>query len=599
MATKTLNFAEIVNKAKRGEYKLPSFQRGWKWEVKQVKLFYESIRLTYPIGSFLVMTSQESELLAPKAFHGSGRRAEENKNLECLVLDGQQRITAGINLYYGLDDIEKGSEYYIDLNKIKAIFKLSNTNIEEEDKVKEFCDGLDVMEHGYLVNKPKRFDRRANFVKDKLIWTGYLTKEKQDDLDEIIELCKDNGDKKIIKRLLRKNLMTDLNVQVPVIELGKEFGLTAISRVFTTINTTGKLLTPFELVVAILYPYGINIAEDIKLLKLENKYYNYMDKNGEILLQTIALLSNSSPKKSDLPKNINKENYNQYKEDAVTLLNSLGEYLSDKLGMGLDSTEKLIPYDAIFAPMALVLKYIEDNINDHTNKSKAKRKIDIWFIASVLSQRYQEGVHAKQTKDKDEMIEWIKDEKLKPQWITGTYISPVIIKNAIPSGAIGKMIMCLINKEMPKDPIADRLIGFRDGAYSTEFHHIYPSRWAPKGLKDYNESIKLNVALNIMFLSTKTNADWLNFDPKQSISLVRNIYNDPKDIIKFFNSQYISKEAIENLEKLDKTVKDYQEFISIRYNTILETLKSYGFKEASQDEYTDEQLNNNENLVDD
>jgi len=41
--TTSANFKELIEKAHAGQYKLPAFQRKWKWTKKQVMSLYESL----------------------------------------------------------------------------------------------------------------------------------------------------------------------------------------------------------------------------------------------------------------------------------------------------------------------------------------------------------------------------------------------------------------------------------------------------------------------------------------------------------------------------------------------------------------------------
>jgi hypothetical protein len=54
--------------------------------------------------------------LAPKSFRGSAPNAEASVAEE-LVLDGQQRITAGLELFYDLGT----NHYFVDLRKVETL----------------------------------------------------------------------------------------------------------------------------------------------------------------------------------------------------------------------------------------------------------------------------------------------------------------------------------------------------------------------------------------------------------------------------------------------------------------------------------------------
>ncbi|WP_211828656.1 GmrSD restriction endonuclease domain-containing protein [Kistimonas asteriae] len=577
--TTAQNYSEIVEKAKTGDFKLPAFQRKWKWSNKQVMSLYDSLRLGFPIGSFLFLTSNDGSKLGPRSFYGAGNKAAHKEECESLILDGQQRITAGLSILYGLDDAE-GSEYYIDIKKVDALLKERKVNIEDEIAVKEFCDELEI-DDGYLTAKKRRKDRLEHFHKSKLLWTPLLTGQFENTLDELTDDIADKRDKNIIRKVVKKHLRPKSNLQVPVIEPGNEFDLSSISKVFTTINTSGKLLTPFELVVAILYPHDVKLEDDIIEFKSKYGFYNNIDKNGELLLQVVALLAGRSPKKSDLPKNIDHTAYEMYGEKAAQQLDAVGEFLTSSLGLGLDVTDKLVPYDAIFAPMALAFDFISQNITDQVEIASAKSKLRTWFVASSIMQRYQEGVHNKQSRDLEDIKKWILGgDREKPKWIKDAYISKQI-KAASPNGAIGKLFHCLINSKKPEDPLQREPIGFGDGLHSTQIHHVFPTRWAPKGLKGYTKSdTEINLALNTMFLFSKTNGHWLNFPPNNQLKNSVNSVGSQSAAYKIYKTQLFNDKSLEIISKNEMSVDDYDNFIEERYCEFVQIVSEYGVQEV-------------------
>lgn len=570
--TTALNYGAIIRKARSGHYQLPAFQRKWTWTTRQVMSLYESLRLGYPIGAFLFLTSPEGRILGPREFHGAGKLAAGNENSESLVLDGQQRITAGLSIAFGLEGVG-GNEYYIDCGKLDALLADQNVNLDDESQIARFVDSID-LDSGYLVAKQHRPDRSHYFVKSRLVWTGYLTQEKQAILDELLDTS-DKRTRSIVRKLVRTHLSPNENIQVPVIELGSEFDIAGISKIFSTINSSGKTLTPFELVVAILYPSGVKLEDDVDALKQQYRYYSNMDKNGEILLQVVALLSSKSPKKSDLPKTIDSVSYQRYRDIAAVALNDIGKFLTQHVGLGLDVTGKLTPYDALFAPMAVVYHRIQEKKLSNTEQGEVQSKLRRWFVASAVSQRYQEGVHSKQQKDADDMEAWILGGP-EPRWIGATVVTPSY-KLASPTGALGKLLLCLINSRNPSDPVLGGSVGYRDGASVPQVHHIFPTRWAPKGIADFKKgAMDTNLALNTMVLAAETNSDWLNFDPKIQVEGSK----FPRD--QSFHPQLISDDAIAVLLEPSKKISDYNRFIELRYRALVSKLAEFGVHESER-----------------
>ncbi|UQB80121.1 hypothetical protein KI429_12870 [Pseudomonas shirazica] len=132
----------------------------------------------------------------------------------------------------------------------------------------------------------------------------------------------------------------------------------------------------------------------------------------------------------------------------------------------------MVPYDAIYAPMALALKEINRRNFKGLERTNAEKKLARWYVGSALSQRYQEGVHNKQVRDYEDFKLWLDDDLSSPSWITEVAI-PRLLRHS-PNGAIGKLIRGFINARSPKDPVSSNGIGFRSGAFQTEKHHIFP-----------------------------------------------------------------------------------------------------------------------------
>ena len=170
-------------------------------------------------------------MLGPREFHGAGKLAAGNESSESLVLDGQQRITAGLSILFGLEGVG-GNEYYINCAKLDALLTEQSVNLDDDAGVAKFAESID-LDSGYLVAKPHRLDRNHFFAKSGLVWTGYLTQEKQSYLDELLD-ASDKRIKSIVRKLVRVHLSPNENIQVPVIELGAEFDMAGISKIFST-----------------------------------------------------------------------------------------------------------------------------------------------------------------------------------------------------------------------------------------------------------------------------------------------------------------------------------------------------------------------------
>jgi hypothetical protein len=558
MTSSARSFRDLVTDAHDGKLKLPAFQRGWRWRTDKVIKLFDSLRQGYPIGALLFLKG-ENELLAPRVFEGACVQAPE-KLADFLVLDGQQRLTAGIHLLYATGP----RQYYLCLDRLFELCISKKINFEAKEELIQFIHDLDETD-GYIIARQRTNDPRSLLVKKHLLCTSILIQSGELSLAIIDYLNSYPERKDFAYRLIVPYFNLTKADTVPVIEIESATQIESISRIFTTLNTTGQMLTPFELVVSILYPKNIDLSQEIKDFRESGKYYESMDGTGEILLQTIAMLGGKEPKKANLPKTISSELYTTHKEQAYQALEALGRFLTDNLGAALDSkVVDMVPYDAVYAPMALALREISSRNLKGLEKTNAEKKLARWYVGSALSQRYQEGVHNKQVRDYEDFKLWLDDDLSAPPWVTEVTI-PRLLRHS-PNGAIGKLIRGLINSRSPKDPVSSNSIGFRPGAFLTEKHHIFPKKYLPT-ISGWNKGDQGDVILNLMFLESETNRRWINGNPADHIREAEKSQGDAI-IAENYRLQFIESTAFDVLKRAAKSKEDFEEFILLREKSI-------------------------------
>ncbi|MDP3675556.1 MAG: DUF262 domain-containing protein, partial [Novosphingobium sp.] len=438
MAASVDGYLSIVSRASRGELKLPAFQRDWKWNASQVILLLDSLRQGFPIGSFLFIQANPTVDLAPRAFRGAGGDAEK-ATAEELVLDGQQRITAGLELFYG----GSSRHYFLDLKRIRELATERDVIATDKQSIRAFLADLDA-EDGYCVAAKASVDPHQYLLKRDKLWTGTLLDD--DELARAIQLYAKTypAQEDFIRFVVGRNFMPAAANPIPITTIPGSVTVEAISRIFSTLNSTGKMLTPFELVVSILYPKKVNLQKDVEDLREMFPYYARIDKTGDLLLQAIALFSGKETRKASLPKTITLESYREHRDVVTEFLEAGAKLLSDRLGLGLDESSDLLVYPVIFPPLAFVLKALEPMKLDHQQRSAALRRIERWFVGAVISRRYQQSTHDKQAKDKVDILKWaIGNEQDMPEWLRETYVTN--LRSADPSGAMGSLLASLMN----------------------------------------------------------------------------------------------------------------------------------------------------------
>ena len=222
-----------------------------------------------------------------------------------------------------------------------------------------------------------------------------------------------------------------------------------------------------------------------------------------------------------------------------------------------------MPYDAIFAPMAVALREVRTSSLPPPKKASLERILEQWYIASALSQRYQEGVHNKQEKDLRDFRLVIAGETAELPMLVGISYKRLI--NANPSGAIGKLVRCLLNLQHPKDPMTEHPVGYSGSTASTEKHHIFPMRWVSAGLNGWSsKEHTADLALNLMLVEEKTNKRWVNFSPKDQVGDLLNQGRKLERVREQYRVQHIPSNAFDILQRGGLTASDFTDFLVMR-----------------------------------
>jgi hypothetical protein len=574
------SYLTLVTSAYEGALKLPAFQRDWKWRPQQVALLFDSLRQGFPIGSFLFMEPAIEIDFSPRTFRGA-RDGSKDARTTALVLDGQQRITAGLELFYGTGQ----KHCFIDLRVIRSKAEEAGVDPLNKESVKKFLGNLDV-EDGYFKRLSASADPLQHLLQREYLYTGILHDE--DELTRALSmLCKKNPEcSDFYNFVIGRNFRPSSSMHIPITTIPGNVSVEAISRIFATLNSTGRILSPFELVVAVLFPKNIQLVDDVSILRELYNNYRRVDSTGEILLQAIALFDGKDTRKASLPKTISAEIYKKYHEDVADWLDRAARLATDRLGVGLDASDELLVYPVMFPPMAYILRELEKLNLAAEAKGIALRRIEEWFVGSILSRRYQQSTHDKQARDKDDVLNWAIGTGGKPQWLEEAFV--VGLSSAPPSSAKGKLLLGLLNRRDLRDPLTRERVGVGTDCRPSSRHHIYPSRWVHH-LTDWDKGKHSNnIALNIMYLEEGTNSTFLNFSPRDQVE--QSVKTLGEAVAREVYLQHgITSTAFDILRKPSPSVEDFLNFIAEREAFFAGVLESHGFKRVSDGTLVDEE----------
>jgi len=554
---------DFITAIKNGKYRLPCFQREFRWNPAKIKSLLNSIQHEYPAGSLLFLkVNQDNPLIPAQGFKYTDEKAFTEKP-EMLVLDGQQRMTSCFCAFTNLGYYT----YYIDFIELMKQYADGVTDFDFETLIvhkrhnsspfTEMVNGLFPI--SYLID---RITMRSQI---KLYVSGIQNDPEKADVCEFLNYA--FGD--IVDSIL--------DYEFPIVELPESSSIEAVCKVFQTINTTGLKLSVFDICVAVFMPKGILLKDMVKNSIQKHVYVkSLIEKDATIVLQVVALLANKAPNSNTLAKVLEADDITDYWDDAIEGIEQ-ALILFDSFGAGTKKNLMLLPYTPMVPIVAAVLSRTKYKTMDVPTRAKAEQKIKTYFYTVALSTRYTEGTNAKINDDFKGLKQWISGGDMPTMISHGVDWNTEKIVENNKNGAFGKAVLCMLNSNGLRDFYAPSNVGVGEQLDSCDLHHIFPKA---KYGETYPELI--NSVFNFTWLLKDTN---IYIQDEKTKDYLDNIISDVgitesqlKNILK---THHINDILYQNMRE-DKYVK----FIDGRAELFKQLFIDAGvqFIEVSQDE---------------
>lgn len=593
-------FQALVESAAIGRLRLPEFQRGSIWGATKVIRLYDSIRNNFPIGSFLTLEVNDQLDLSPRLLAGIDEERATDR-IQSYVLDGQQRLTAGLALYFGLGD----KQYFFNLDMLWNRAVANNTDFVDTGSVQSLVDSIDADDR-YIKAYPKieapRDRLRRGLLSTELLVDFDKFAGARDQYVEYFPPGERAERARFMDRVIWRHFQLHEGPIVPVTVLGSRLPIEAITRVFETINTSGQKLTAIEIVAAVLYKDNIRLRRDLDAFIEKSPHYRNIDSSGELLLQTIALLENANPKRSSLPRTITAARYTNQKDAAHSALHTAGTFLSDerRFRAGVDKSlgtrkANLIAYPAMLPPLGIALSRVHDQYPaSNPEREQWYRALEKWYVGTILERRYLESQPTTQAADTRELQQWISDGRAsQPKWLDEVRIPP--LSGHKPSSAMGKLVRLLIGKMGATDPISKQpLMGSMANDVDVQIHHIFPEDFCEKFIPGWKSSnLDADDTLNTMPVTADTNRAWSNQDPATQVEMVRGKW--PDEYESSYQPFFVNGRCLDLMKKRSKSTGDYEAFLREREHAIQEYIREqWGFLPAGAVDATDIEADDDE-----
>lgn len=509
-ATIPMRLSKLLKDSEQGVMKLPDFQRGWVWDEDRIKSLISSVSLSFPIGALMRLDTGGEIQFKERPVEGAPEEAEDMR-AQCLLLDGQQRITSLYQSCMRKDAVntvlpswrKKVRRYfYIDIRKSLD----SNFTREEaiigvpEDRVIRSNFGRDVeldLSSSHKEFKEQMFPLNCALDPDATFdwlfgFDGYW--KEQNDANDQLSLFRE------FQKTVLKNF-TDYDI--PVITLDRRTTREAVCLVFEKVNTGGKPLDTFELITATYAAQKFNLREDwlgtvsekgrreriSRFGRAADREHgtlanvgstDFLQANSLIHTKTRRVAAESEGKSGrDLPP------VSATRQSLLMLPLEAYKKHADRVERGFKDSVKFLrdlsifrvldlPYQSQIVPLAAILAELGSRWEDVATKEKLVE----WYWNGVFGELYGSATESRFARDFMEVPLWVDGDQMP-----GTVADSVFRVDRLEAlrsrvSAAYKGVNALLMNQGSRDFVSGAThsgISFFDDA--VDIHHIFPRAW--------------------------------------------------------------------------------------------------------------------------
>lgn len=583
---------EMLEMSKRGldgKIALPEFQRSFVWANQDIKDILVSILNGYFVGTFLFLRRGDTFDFKIRYVEGVDKvntklpSKPEERNVDRVVLDGQQRLTALFYALYHPPDIKPKWAYYPYRYFVKIYEKLNGKDWDEDEVIYSISENDRV--RNIEINIGSGIQKKYSF-KEILEWAGgfenlLLKSEfkqycyengiipfpflrKREELDDWLD---DYGyylsEKKVLNEEIKKKKKAIKSIfnrwfafKVPTLTLENR-PFFEVAEIFERINRTGIALSVFALATAVFFEKDRNLRgwweeyynddESVigKFCKVDNESY------PKYILQIMALLQGKDVTKKILinPKEFTPDRATWDK--ACKLLNNALKRLQDtQTGYGVIRPD-LLPYKPIIVALAALL--------EHCKTKSDFRKVDVWYWGSVFTGRYTGSSDTAIGQDFKQVKKWLDEDAKSPDVVREAEmrIGDINLKT-IDRGALYKAILNIIALKRAKDFFSGQFIDL----IKLDDHHVFPKN---SGIKLTNE----NSILNRTLIQDTTNKKISKKKPSEYLRVMKENLRTEEEVKAILETHLIGERGFKAMMN-----NYYDDFLNAREELIVKELKS-------------------------
>jgi len=457
LATDTAFFSQLIADIKKGEIKIPQFQRKFVWKDGQALALLDSVANRYPIGSILLWKTID-KLNAARDIGPFQLPKTDDITPTNYVLDGQQRLTV---IYSCLGAAETDGGYS------------AGYDLATEDFV-ELKPGA---------TRPEVFPLRKMFNTTSLL--NYRT--------SLLVL----PESAVLQNRLDDLIAAFTQYKLPVVTL-RDLAIDEVCPIFERINSAGTRLSTYDLMVAATWAEDFDLNEKVTAILSTIEAKGYGDTERSTVLKALSAIKLDS---------IQDKSLRELRQLTTVDIEALSIRTEAALKHAVDvlcTQFRIHGWDFLsYEAVLLIATYLFRDTNQLSAEQSARLRQ--WFWRSSFGERYKVGGENFVSRDlevvRNYVLEGLGDGEQfgatpKPgEWGTTQFKSNVARSRAFIL-SLAAAAPCNLSNGMLID-VQHALSSYN----KKEYHHVYPRAY----LKAIGESESSNVLGNIIMLTSASN----------------------------------------------------------------------------------------------
>ncbi|MBN2329000.1 MAG: DUF262 domain-containing protein [Candidatus Omnitrophica bacterium] len=506
MEARNRNLSDWYGKIKRGEIKLPRFQRFEAWDRHRISSLLETVIQNLPLGITLVLEVGEQEKFISRHLETA---PETNGRVYEHLLDGQQRLTA---LWRAFHNNYERETYFIYLNEYDRYDK-----DEERDDMTVYCRGRYVKKNGELYplwcDEPAKCFQRG-FIPTHLLKPGDIQSEVEEWVKQATRELEPDGGKEELRAFYEfQNRLSSriyelrsivANYNLPYLSLSAHTDKSVALNVFINMNTNSKPLSTYDIIVAEVEEImGQSLHDLLDEIDRQDPNISRYEELSNLILNTSALLQNQLPNQRgawEMDKQTILEKWDVMKRG----LSRMAAFMKTE---GVYDHQRL-PTNAVLSVIAALFQDIPES-GDQRGQNELLLKRYLWH--SFFTDRYENSAATHAFADFTALHKIIRGEKKEDGSLFTINDVPIFSDHELVD--VDELLTAEWSKRATIRGRAILAVACRFGAFDfstgekldaanidqRHYHHIYPDAL----LKEAN--INGYTALNCALISDKTN----------------------------------------------------------------------------------------------